>query len=216
MKRLLIGFALLVASSFALAVVNINTATREELDALPGIGPVKAQAIIDYRNTNGAFKTPQDVMKVRGIKEGEYGKIKDEISVSGTTTVPAHPQSAGPATPMAPAARSRTPAPGTAAAPAGAAAAPASAPASAPAATPAAGGTAKMTKAEEKAARAKAREEKAAKAKEEKAAKAKEKADKAAKAKEEKAAKADAKAGASAKKKAGATATAAKDEAPKK
>jgi len=57
--------------------VNINSATKEELDVLPGIGPVKAQAIIDGR----PFKTIEDIMKVRGIKDGEFAKIKDMISV---------------------------------------------------------------------------------------------------------------------------------------
>ena len=57
--------------------IDINTASREELDALPGIGPVKAQAIIDGR----PFKTIEDIMKVRGIKEGEFSKIKDLITV---------------------------------------------------------------------------------------------------------------------------------------
>ena len=61
--------------------ININTATKEELDALPEIGPVKAQAIVDYRNTNGKFAAPEDVMKVSGIKEGTYAKIKDYIVV---------------------------------------------------------------------------------------------------------------------------------------
>jgi competence protein ComEA len=57
--------------------VNINTASKEELDILPGIGPVKAQAIIDAR----PFKTIEDIMKVSGIKEGEFAKIKDLITV---------------------------------------------------------------------------------------------------------------------------------------
>jgi competence protein ComEA len=57
--------------------VNINSASKDELDVLPGIGPVKAQAIIDGR----PFKTIEDIMKVRGIKDGEFAKIKDIISV---------------------------------------------------------------------------------------------------------------------------------------
>ncbi len=57
--------------------VNINTASKEELEALPGIGPVKAQAIIDGR----PYKTNEDIMKVKGIKEGSFNKIKDLITV---------------------------------------------------------------------------------------------------------------------------------------
>src|SRR5947199_10063766 len=89
MKRLVLLLAMLLFSAFALAAVNINTATKEELDALPGIGPVKAQAIIDYRTKNGPFKTAEDIMKVPGIKEGEFGKLKGQISVSGASTPPA-------------------------------------------------------------------------------------------------------------------------------
>jgi competence protein ComEA len=193
MKRLVLAFALLIASSFAFAAVNINTATKEQLDALPGIGPVKAQAIIDYRNANGPFKSPEDVMKVRGIKQGEFGKIRDQISVSGATAIPAQParepaKTAAPATRPTPAAPSRAAAPASTTPAATPAAVP---PAAATATAPAAG---KITADEQKAARAKAREEKAAKAKEQKEAKAKEKAEKAAKAKEEKAAKAKEKA----------------------
>lgn len=58
-------------------IVNINTASLETLELLPGIGPVKAQAIIAGR----PFATPEDIMKVKGIKTGEFAKIKDSISV---------------------------------------------------------------------------------------------------------------------------------------
>jgi competence protein ComEA len=61
--------------------VNINTATAEQLDALPGIGPSKAQAIIDYRNEHGRFTSIEDIQNVKGIKEGEFSKIKDYIRV---------------------------------------------------------------------------------------------------------------------------------------
>jgi competence protein ComEA len=61
--------------------ININTATAEELDALPGIGPSFAQRIIEYRETNGAFKSIEDIVLVRGIGEATLAKIKDLITV---------------------------------------------------------------------------------------------------------------------------------------
>jgi competence protein ComEA len=176
MKRLLIALVLLVVSSFAIAAVNINTATKEQLDALPGIGPVKAQAIIDYRNANGPFKTPADVMKVKGIKEGEFGKIKDQIAVSGATVTAAPPPAPAKAEPA-----KTTPA--MAAPPVKAEPAKTAPAMAAPPATPAPGAAPAppaMSKADEaKAAKAKAKEEKAKKAADDKAAKEKAKADKA-------------------------------------
>ncbi len=59
------------------AKVNLNTASKEELDDLPGIGPVLSERIIEAR----PFKTIEDVMKVKGIKDGEFAKIKDLITV---------------------------------------------------------------------------------------------------------------------------------------
>ena len=62
--------------------VNLNTADENLLCTLPGIGTSRAKSIIDYRTKNGAFKTIEDVMKVSGIKEAAFEKIKDLITVS--------------------------------------------------------------------------------------------------------------------------------------
>jgi competence protein ComEA len=89
MKRFALLFAALLAhAGMALAAVNINSATREQLEALDGIGPVKAQAIIDYRKKNGPFKRLEDVKNVDGVGDATYDKIRGDIALSGTTTVP--------------------------------------------------------------------------------------------------------------------------------
>ncbi len=64
-----------------LALVSINQANVEQFDTLPGIGPAIAQRIIDYRNANGTFKSLDDIMLVKGIKDKLYAKIKDYISL---------------------------------------------------------------------------------------------------------------------------------------
>lgn len=61
--------------------VNINTATVEELSTLPGIGPTKAQCIIDYRTANGPFQSIEDIKNVRGIGDATFEKLKDKIMV---------------------------------------------------------------------------------------------------------------------------------------
>lgn len=62
--------------------VDINTADVSALMSLPGIGQSKADAIIAYRNEHGAFKAPEELMNISGIKEGVYQKIKDSIKVN--------------------------------------------------------------------------------------------------------------------------------------
>ena len=62
-------------------LVNINTATIQELTTLSGVGEAKAQDIIDYRTLNGNFKTIEDIKNVSGIGEALYAKIKDYITV---------------------------------------------------------------------------------------------------------------------------------------
>lgn len=61
--------------------ININTADKEELISLNGIGEVKAYAIIRYRKENGLFKSIEDIKNVNGIGEATFQKIKDRITV---------------------------------------------------------------------------------------------------------------------------------------
>ena len=61
--------------------VNLNTAQREELMTLPGIGESKADSIIRYREEHGAFTTPEEIMNISGIKSAVYSKIRDRITV---------------------------------------------------------------------------------------------------------------------------------------
>ena len=88
MKKIIL--ALITSLSFsltALAAVNINTATQEELETLEDVGSVKAQAIIDYRNKNGKFKNMDELDNVPGIGEKTLEGIKRGGTITGATTV---------------------------------------------------------------------------------------------------------------------------------
>ncbi len=61
--------------------VNINTASKEKLETLPGVGETTAQKIIDYREANGKFKTIEDIKNVSGIGDAKYESLKDKITV---------------------------------------------------------------------------------------------------------------------------------------
>ena len=67
-------------------VVNINTASAAELDALPGIGAKTAARIVEYRQKNGPFKKIEELMNVRGVGEKNFLKLKTQISVGGAKT----------------------------------------------------------------------------------------------------------------------------------
>jgi competence protein ComEA len=79
MLKILAMLSFFVVALFAM--VNINTASKDELKELTGIGEVKAERIIEYRKKNGDFKTVDDLTEVDGIAEGTLEKIRDEITV---------------------------------------------------------------------------------------------------------------------------------------
>lgn len=67
--------------------VNINSADASQLALLPRVGPSVAQRILEFRKENGPFKSPDDLMLVRGIGEKTYALIKPYVAVSGETTL---------------------------------------------------------------------------------------------------------------------------------
>jgi competence protein ComEA len=97
MVRLIVALAFAVASQIAAAAVNLNTATKEELVALSGIGPAKAQAILDYRSQHGGFKTVEELKDVKGIGARRFEKLKPELTVTPMTAkAPARADTHGP------------------------------------------------------------------------------------------------------------------------
>ena len=97
-KNLLNAFGILIvdsllaplAASAAAApagTVNVNTASAEQLQLLPRIGPSVAQRILDYRKENGKFGSVDDLMLVRGIGESTFAQLKPYVSLSGDTTL---------------------------------------------------------------------------------------------------------------------------------
>ncbi|WP_455485355.1 helix-hairpin-helix domain-containing protein [Gemella sp.] len=68
-------------SSSSGEVININTANKEQLMKISGVGKTKAEAIIEHREKNGDFKKKEDITKVRGIGKATFEKIKDKIEV---------------------------------------------------------------------------------------------------------------------------------------
>ena len=65
-------------------VVNINTASAADLEALPGVGAKLASRIIDYRQKNGPFKKVEELMNVQGIGEKNFLKLKNQITIGAT------------------------------------------------------------------------------------------------------------------------------------
>lgn len=81
MVKLRILLFLAMIYNYACAVVNINTATPEELQTIKGIGPSKAEAIINYRNSNGKFKSIHELQRIKGFGDKTITKIESQITV---------------------------------------------------------------------------------------------------------------------------------------
>ena len=81
----------LAAAPFAASaldgVVNLNTASAEELSLLPGVGPSRARAIIELRQQRGGFKRIEDLLEVKGIGESSLAKLKPYLAVEGKSTL---------------------------------------------------------------------------------------------------------------------------------
>ena len=75
------------ASSEAQQRIDINSASAAELAKLPGVGPAKAQAIVEYR-AEAPFTTPDDLRKVKGIGDKLYDRVKGQITVGDPVPVP--------------------------------------------------------------------------------------------------------------------------------
>lgn len=87
MKQLLLmifvaSFSMAIFGSSAYAAVDLNTATPTELQGVKGIGPKKAEAIVEYRKKNGQFKSVGDLDKVPGFGKSTVDKVKKDLSVS--------------------------------------------------------------------------------------------------------------------------------------
>ena len=74
------------ASSPGQSVLNLNTATAAQLEALPGVGKATADRIVEYRQKSGGFKKVEELMNVRGIGEKNFLKLKPLITVAAPRT----------------------------------------------------------------------------------------------------------------------------------
>lgn len=78
--------AWLASIGLAFGAVNVNTASKEDLEALKEIGPVKAQAIVDYRREHGPFRSLDDLDKVKGVGKATILAIRNDVTFSGPNT----------------------------------------------------------------------------------------------------------------------------------
>jgi|TARA_R110000823_G_scaffold292169_1_gene410971 competence protein ComEA len=79
---LLLAFSLSSFAAFAADKININTASADELQLLNGVGPSTANAIVQYREQNGAFGSVEDLANIKGIGEKKVANIAENVTVS--------------------------------------------------------------------------------------------------------------------------------------
>jgi competence protein ComEA len=95
LARALLAAALLLAGAGARAaaeepaggVVNVNTATAEQLELLPGIGPARARAILEERRARGGFKSLEELEEVDGIGPAALERLRPHVTLTGKTTL---------------------------------------------------------------------------------------------------------------------------------
>jgi competence protein ComEA len=96
LSALALGLALAAASAPAFAaekvsgVVNVNTASAEQLSLLPGIGEARAREIVATRQKQGGFKRVEDLLAIKGIGEASLAKLRPYVALQGDTTLRAH------------------------------------------------------------------------------------------------------------------------------
>jgi comEA protein len=76
--------------------INLNTATASQLEELPGVGPVTAKAILDFRAKSGAFHRAEDLLSIHGISQKKFEKLRPYVTVAPV----AHTQQLSPAKPL--------------------------------------------------------------------------------------------------------------------
>jgi competence protein ComEA len=77
-----LALACLALAPPAHSAVNLNTASRDELVTVPGIGPAKAQAIVEHRKTHGPFKSVDDLKQVKGFRDKLVERLRPELTVA--------------------------------------------------------------------------------------------------------------------------------------
>ena len=87
MKSVLLFISSLFVCAAALAAVNLNTASQQELESLKGVGPSKARAIIEYRKQHGPFKSVQELDDVPGFGEKTVRKLEPDLTLTGPTVI---------------------------------------------------------------------------------------------------------------------------------